>query len=956
MTSARTEPRSATQDWRRQRAIRVFVSSTFTDMQGERDVLARRTFPELRARYEQHGATFAEVDLRWGITDEEAARGLVLSTCLAEIDQCRPFFVGIIGQRYGTVFVPSPDDRIAHPWLCERDRSLLELELCHAVSSPLHSPEHAVFLVQEPRQRQDPRLDRLIAALSARVELLGYRDLDQLDAIVRDRLGAVIDRAFATPGAPEDRLRDAHATYRTVRTTGEVRRRLRRVLDRQLTGSGPPLVIAGQPGAGKTTLLLGWLAAIEHGPGQPVRPARWWRRRRVAAPVLVFHAPAAAPWAPTWRDALGYLWRQLAPLARWPSAPPDDAEGLREGFAELVRSFPDHPRVVLVLDSPDQLEDGGALEWLPRAVAPSIRLVVSASPDAARELHGRGWRSVDLPPLTRDERRRAMAAYLEPFRKHLPNRLMERIVEAPGAGNPFYLRLLLNEARVFGFHEVLASHIERLRRQASLRELFGAILDRVEGDHAHHGVLVPKALGFIAASRFGLAEHELRDLLSAGERPVPWASWSTLRLALGDAVILQGGRIRLVNPQLADIVRARYLPGTVGVTAHRALAAYFRQDGVPLARKIDEVPEHLVATGDWGRLRDFFTDPVQLATAWSARSELVEQCWALIERHAAGTLRDCYGGWDAGADRPVDAAWAAASLLGRAGHSDLAIPIWERLLAHPGVVGAPRAVAGCLGNLAAALRGTGRQTEVKHVLVSQERCCRAANDAAGLQACLGNQALLAALVGDLEVADELHAQEARLCSELRMPGALGRALIHRARIRLVRSRREPAGSKALVEEALSYLDEGERSCRHAADRRGLLVAAGVRAGILRDRGKLRAAQRLCEDQARGFHALGDRRGFAMALSERAEIEMERLDFDAAFRDVELLGQLAHDAEDPLILAWKLYVEASLMLNLRQIGEARQAARDAVALCRIHGWDELGRSVADVLRQAGGTIA
>ena len=168
--------------------------------------------------------------------------------------------------------------------------------------------------------------------------------------------------------------------------------------------------------------------------------------------------------------------------------------------------------------------------------------------------------------------------------------------------------------------------------------------------------------------------------------------------------------------------------------------------------------------------------------------------------------------------------------------------------------------------------------------------------------------------------------------------------------------REPAQRKALIDEALGYLDEGERSCRHAADRRGLLVAAGVRAGILRDRGQLRAAQRLCEDQARGFRALGDRRGFALALCEHAEIEMERLDFDAAFRDVEVLGQLAHDTRDPLILAWKLYVEAALMLNLRQIGEALRAARDAAALCRIHGWDGLARSVAGVLRQAGGAIA
>ena len=83
--------------------------------------------------------------------------------------------------------------------------------------------------------------------------------------------------------------------------------------------------------------------------------------------------------------------------------------------------------------------------------------------------------------------------------------------------------------------------------------------------------------------------------------------------------------------------------------------------------------------------------------------------------------------------------------------------------------------------------------------------------------------------------------------------------------------------------------------------------------------------------------------------------MELLDFDAAFHDLRILGQLACDVGDPLILAWKLNVEAALMLNMRQLGEAQRAARDAAALCRAHGWDELGRSVAGVLRRAGGTI-
>ena len=68
-----------------QRVIRVFVSSTFRDMQAERNELVKRTFPQLRKLSESRGVTWGEVDLRWGITDEQKAEGKVLPICLEEI-------------------------------------------------------------------------------------------------------------------------------------------------------------------------------------------------------------------------------------------------------------------------------------------------------------------------------------------------------------------------------------------------------------------------------------------------------------------------------------------------------------------------------------------------------------------------------------------------------------------------------------------------------------------------------------------------------------------------------------------------------------------------------------------------------------------------------------------------------------------------------------------------------
>jgi Domain of unknown function (DUF4062) len=77
--------------------MRVFVSSTFRDMQDEHEELIKRIFPQLRRLCEERGVSWGEVDLRWGITDEEAAEGRVLPICLAGIDYCRPFFIGLLG-------------------------------------------------------------------------------------------------------------------------------------------------------------------------------------------------------------------------------------------------------------------------------------------------------------------------------------------------------------------------------------------------------------------------------------------------------------------------------------------------------------------------------------------------------------------------------------------------------------------------------------------------------------------------------------------------------------------------------------------------------------------------------------------------------------------------------------------------------------------------------------------
>jgi hypothetical protein len=72
------------------KTIRVFISSTFRNMHAERDHLVRFVLPELRERCAKRRLHLVDVDLRWGVTEEEAEQGKVLEVCLNEIERCRP--------------------------------------------------------------------------------------------------------------------------------------------------------------------------------------------------------------------------------------------------------------------------------------------------------------------------------------------------------------------------------------------------------------------------------------------------------------------------------------------------------------------------------------------------------------------------------------------------------------------------------------------------------------------------------------------------------------------------------------------------------------------------------------------------------------------------------------------------------------------------------------------------
>ncbi|XP_069820529.1 NACHT domain- and WD repeat-containing protein 1 [Dendropsophus ebraccatus] len=88
------------------KSVRLFVSSTFSDMAEERNALLEMAYPEIQAFCQKHGLTFEVVDMRWGIRDYASVDHMTTDLCLKEIEACRntsigPYFIGLVGNRYG---------------------------------------------------------------------------------------------------------------------------------------------------------------------------------------------------------------------------------------------------------------------------------------------------------------------------------------------------------------------------------------------------------------------------------------------------------------------------------------------------------------------------------------------------------------------------------------------------------------------------------------------------------------------------------------------------------------------------------------------------------------------------------------------------------------------------------------------------------------------------------------
>lgn len=925
----------------------------------EREVLVKHVSPELHRLCETRGITWSEVDLRWGIPAEETRDGQLLETCFREIDRCRPFFIGILGERYGSVADVLPADLVDRlPWLGRyRGRSYTELEIRYALLDAGAAPMDARFYFRERPRGDAGAVDPRLVALKEEIEAGGspvrrYASWQEFGALVLHDWMQLLDERFPNPvpATPDERERAAHGDYLRRRTTLFVPERgAMDRLDRLVRRGGPPLLVRGEAGTGKSSLVANWLSGFAVEPQS--RPQSLLStllggigRKPASVGTALVYSVGAAGSSREWPAIVRFLTREAMRANTALETLPEDPEALLTAFLGELRKLAAGGRVLLVIDGIDQVAEPSSsspLAWLPDSFPEHVRVVATLRPGPACDtLVARGWNLLSLAGLSIQARRTIARQFLASYGKRLPGVLLDRIAGAGQAAVPLYLRTLLEELRVFGSHEALSSRLDLCLRSATPLELFDMVLARLEADHGDPPGLVGESLALLASARLGLTEEDLLILLGAASAPLPRARWAPLRAALDEFLLETGGRISLFHETLTEVVRRRYLADPARrVQVGRRIITHFRERGGPQA--IEEIPWQLAAAGDWAGLFDWLAEPSFLQAAWSVDPGQVKRYWALVTEHSGHRPPDAYEAVVRDPGRYPGAAPVVALLLRETAFPTDALRITGELVHRHRQDGDVEALRGALSASALVLRRLHRLAEALGSLKEEEALCRGLGDLAGLQANLGNQGVVLRELGRLAEALEHHREEERICEQLDDGTGIAMSWLNQAAVHLRLENWDASGT---------LLDRSERSFARLGDALGTQAALEVRGRLLARRRDRKGALACHERQERVCREVMYGPGIRNSLLYQAQMWQELLDLDKAVILLDRHARLCEEAGDAVSLSRGLLLRAAVFANARLLPQAMGFARDAARLAAEAGDPELAGTAERLVAQ------
>lgn len=882
------------------RQIRLFVSSTFRDMQAERNFLARHCFPLARQRFARCGFGFAEVDLRWGLPPEDSEERII-DLCLQEVARCQGFFVGILGHRYG--FIPAKtliSDQYEIP-SNSRDISITELEIIQGAFAA-QQPKFIRFYFRQDELIEDhPRLSTLKAEIIARgFSVKKYEMPEQLGiALLRDL------EEFAE--SLLTRIRGDLATTDIVARFLEnqcralsPRLKLFQDLDNFITSDSRAMCITGPTGCGKTTLLAQWVASrrdsdfrLRANPLNNFLDKIGLAIFRQHKPILWLHYSASAS------TSTGRLSQLLSTLINELHVNSNTILSSTTSLKETLREFHQllntqskvYGLIILIIDGIDDLNLDPVLpfHWLPQGL-PNLKIILSGRNGGVETfLQPEGWGRLSVTDLTVQERSNALEHYLQEFGKNIPGTLLNRIASCEAVAQPLFLRMLADELRLAETPDHMMALSSTMLQARTTKQLFGFILDRLESEHGYP--LVSSIIGLLAVSRGGLEEGEIRAIIGT-QKAVSGVEWSSLMCRFGRSVVDRDGRYGLFYDELYDIAQHRYLKdANTEATVRSRLIDWFLSElassAIPSQRVIEELPWQLVRAEEWDMLESLLTTPAFFQACWQRDPNQTIDYWRAVESalsiKASSACQKMAATIGSNPSQLID----LGLLLAELGHVDSAIDLASSMRQHPWDQVTAPALMNNLLNLACFLQEANRVDDAGVIL-------------AELRARLSEHPAC------------LHAST--------LYGALGNCEL----------------AKGNSSAAIEYYREAEKlHCEHN-DEYGQYINRHNQAKALLHKEELTEAIRLFNDCSSYFRAIHAIEALIDTLLGLATAKEKVGKLKAALDICLEAEQLARQRNDPLYLSRSLNVKARLLEVQDDRDGAEESQLERTILCKHYG--------------------
>lgn len=608
--------------------VKVFISSTFRDTQAERDHLVRVVLPKLREFCVRRDVELIGVDLRWGLTEADEA----LSACIHIIDECAPFFLCILGERYG--WVPEGDEasiterEILHGALTgdKNERAFFYLRSTSATAK-VNSP-----LVDDYRERRGSKARRKLKQLKRKISKAGYRlesyrpiwDRDSERMTGLDRFGELVYRDLSQ--AIETEFPQTQSSQSPVQLENWVTKnfissrvsefvlgdREKKFLDimRYCRGESAEnfLQLTGATGCGKSSFLAFCVNQLSADV------------RRVAIFAGVGDRSLRAD------EIIDRVLENVFKITGEVEPIPSDLDEREALLLRVLRSTAADKPLLLIFDGFDQLESVGTLaplSWLSKPLPDNLRVILSTTPDEPYHI-GKHTNLrvnyIDIEAVGNGDARKIIGKHFRRFNKALSRDQCNLLISTVSTHSPLWLKVIAEELRAFGEFDQFSEFVNAVPKGVlpaldwTYARWEGALSAELPDSLEFN--IAANVIGTLAIMRRGIFESDLIGICATDEKlsqrlessQIEQHAAILLRI-LDPYLSRETGRIRLSYSQMTSSAKSRYkqdlqaLHARAGFWFSSVSASDSKTDShVEMQRRalaLREMLYHLSEAGEW---------------------------------------------------------------------------------------------------------------------------------------------------------------------------------------------------------------------------------------------------------------------------------------------------------------------------------------------------------------------